>query len=553
MKKEKAPAKNIFDQFEMFCSKHSKTLLVLILSVFSLLSLLLFNMRVSIGGDDSTYIIRAANFINEGTYPSFQGPIYPLFLSVFIGLFSIKLGLLKLLSFALMLGSLLMFYKAFKDRVPYALIFVSLLMLSVSNYFIFFTSQTYSEALFLFLQLPVFILLFKDMEAENGIDIKRLVLMSLLIVLGYLTRTVGLGTLIAVIVFYMLTVNYKKAGIVLLSSIGILFVFLAIKYAIWQNGFFDSGQASTLMYQHPYDKTKGLESFGGFLMRFVDNSNLYLSKQFLKMIGLRSLESKGVNGFITLILYGLFIFGFVKSIKKNKYLYFTSIYVAVMLGITFFVLQKIWDQYRLIVPFFPFMILVLLFALDELRLLLKNKFIGLAFAALIIYSIGSSFLISTSKIDLMTLRKNIRGDKLLGYTDDWVNYLSMAEYVNDKLPEDAYVAVRKPNMARLYANGRKFYGIYRYDTEDPDELLQRLKDKNVTHMLMASLRKNPAVYNKQTINTIQRYMYIIIKKYPQIFRVEHRIGQDEPAYLFEIRYDMAYTQEQLDANLNSGK
>jgi hypothetical protein len=244
-------------------------------------------------------------------------------------------------------------------------------------------------------------------------------------------------------------------------------------------------------------------------------------------------------------LYSVFVFGAIKAFKENKYLTFTAIYVAVMLGITFVVLQKIWDQYRLIVPFLPFMLVMMLYALNQIRLLAKVKVMSLALVGLIFYATLSSFIISFDKVDLMTLRKNINGDRLLGYTDDWVNYLSMAEYVNDNLPEEAYVAVRKPNMARLYANGRKFFGIYRIDTEDPDLLLQALKDKHVTHIVMGSLRKNPAYYNKQTINTIQRYMYHIVKKYPKVFEVVHRIGEQEPAYLFEVHYDRLITQEEL--------
>nr|WP_321450330.1 glycosyltransferase family 39 protein [uncultured Carboxylicivirga sp.] len=547
MKNQKESQMDFMEKFENFCKNRSSLILSILLSVFSLMSFLLFNLRVSIGGDDSTYIMRAVSFINEGVYPSFQGPVYPMFLSIFIAIFGIKLGLLKLTSFVLMLAGLYGFYHTFKSRVSYWLIFTTMLILCASSYFIFFTSQTYSEALFFALQIIVFLLLFKDVDTENDFNWKNIVVLGFLIVVGYLTRTVGIGTLIAVLIFYIINKNYKSAGAVLLTSIVILFGLLFLKNLIWHNGFFEGGQASTLVYKHPYDKTQGLETFGGYFTRFVDNSNLYLGKNLLKMTGLKDGASITYNGLITCLLYGLFIFGFIKSFKENKYLQFTAIYIAVMLGITFIVLQKIWDQYRLIVPFFPFILLMIFYSLNKLRQAVKLKVLGYLFAGLVAYSTLSSFVVSFNKVDLMTLRKNINGDKLLGYTDDWVNYLSMAEYVNNKLPKDAYVAVRKPNMARLYADGRKFYGIYRFDTQDPDKLLQLLKDKQVTHIIMASLRKNPAVYNKQTINTIQRYMYHVVQKYPQVFEVVHRIGDQEPAYLFKIHYDRLITQEQIDA------
>ncbi len=544
MNSKKRSASDAFTIVEVWCAKHQLLLIGLILGLFSFLSLLLFNLRVSEGGDDSTYIIRAVNFINDGTYPSFQGPLYPLFLSLFVGLFGIQLGLLKLTSFALMLVSIWLFYRIFRQRISYTLLFATLFISSLSSFYIYFSSQTYSEALFILLQLPVFGLVFKLIESDSqSFQWKQLLLLSLLIVVGYLTRTVGVGALIAVVVFMGLHKRYKELGLLLIGCAGMLFMLMLLKNAIWQNGWFDGGQAGTLLYKHPYQLEQGRETLSGFLTRFIDNSKLYLSKHFLHMVGLKDVAIKSTNGLVTLLLYSLFLFGAYRAFKANKYLLFTAIYVATMLGITFVVLQKLWDQYRLIVPFFSLMVLVLLYGVFQLAEVSKSKWVKRLALALVIVSVGSVFTQSLSDVDLLTLRKNIRGDLYEGYTDDWRNYLSMAEYVGDELPEETYVAVRKPNMARIYADGKKFYGIYRYDTENPDELLQRLKERRVSHVIMASLRKNPAVNNGQTINTIQRYLYIISQKYPQVFKLEHQIGSSEPAYLFRVDYNAAKISE----------
>ena len=115
----------------------------------------------------------------------------------------------------------------------------------------------------------------------------------------------------------------------------------------------------------------------------------------------------------------------------------------------------------------------------------------------------------------------------------------MSEYVGKNLGADSYVACRKPDMARLYANGKKFYGIFRFDSEDADVLLAQLKEKGITHALLASLRKNPEVNNGEVINTLHRYMAFIAQKYPDVFELVHQIGSDEPAYLFRINYSKA--------------
>ena len=52
-----------------------------------LFSFLLFNFRVSEAGDDSAYIFRAYALVKEFKFPSFQGPLYPMFLSIFVWIF----------------------------------------------------------------------------------------------------------------------------------------------------------------------------------------------------------------------------------------------------------------------------------------------------------------------------------------------------------------------------------------------------------------------------------------------------------------------------------
>ncbi len=547
---DKPSIKNVLSPIDGFLEQHKNIALGAILILFTLFSFLLFNLRVSEGGDDSTYIIRAVNFINEGTYPSFQGPLYPMIISLVVALFGIKLGVLKFTSLVFMLGSMWLFYRTFAGRIRYTILFGTLCILAVSSYFIYFTSQTYSEALFLFLQVPVFLFLFNDLdrrsEATNGIRAySYIILTAAFIVLGYLTRTVGIGALLAATLFYLFLQQYKKAGALVISFLVILIPLVLIKLAIWDNGIMDGGQASTLMYKHPYDLAQGQETVTGFMTRFVDNSNLYLSKHFLKIVGLRGDAAKSVNGFYTFLLYGLFVFGLVRAFKNNRYLLFTGIYVAVMLGITFVALQKLWDQYRLIIPFLPFMLVITLYALTELTQMTKTKVAGYILIALFLMATFGSIGQSLGKVDLITLRSNFKGDRFKGYSPDWEHYLKMTEYVGEHLPEEALAACRKPNMARIYADGKKFYGVYRFDTQDADSLLMRLKERHVTHVIMASLRKNPAVKDGQTINTIQRYLYWMTRKYPDLLELQHQIGtdaKDEPAYLFRIKYEVADSQ-----------
>ncbi|TAJ09066.1 hypothetical protein DMA11_20700 [Marinilabiliaceae bacterium JC017] len=535
----------ITDKLNHWLRQHEKVLFWILFGTSLVFSFFLFNLRVSEGGDDSTYIIKAVNLLNNGKYPAFQGPLYPIFLSLIISITGLKLGILKLTSLVFIAITYYLFYKTFRNRIAPVLLFSTLLLLSFNSYYLYFASQTYSEAMFMAIQGWFLLSFFKFLDQPEPLSIKKTLLLFLpitaILVFGFQTRTIGLGGLIAVVTYFLIIKDFKKAGLFFLSFLLVLAPVLVLKNIIWEIDLGSGNQASTLLYKHPYDFSQGKESITGFFQRFVDNSNLYLSKHFLKAVGLRALKAKTRIPLFTIILYLVFIKGFVSSLKEKRHLLFTGIYLAFMLGITFIVLQKIWDQYRLIIPFLPLMILFLLYSLDKLtNVPLLRKIKGLVPALVVICGLAS-FGQTLSKMDLMVLRQNFKGNKYEGYSLDWKNYLQMTEYAGTHLNEKSYTACRKPNMARIYSNGKPFYGIYRFDTTDADSLLARLKERHVSYIIMASLRKNPEVNNGQTINTIKRYMAYIAQKYPYVFELKHRIGKNEPAYLFYINYDNAKT------------
>ncbi len=532
-------------KLENFLQRNSNVIFYIFICLLTIFSFLYFNARASIAGDDSTYITRAMNFWESGTFPTYQGPLYPIVLSLFVGLSGMNLVVLKLTSFVFILGFVVLLYHSYKGKIPHTALFFAIAILSVSHLFLFFSSQTYSEPLFLVLQGVFFLLLLKKLdlpEAENWKfstqEHKYLLSISLLAFLMYLTRTVGFGAILSVCLYFLLKKNYKRSLYLAFSFSLILFAFISIKSAVWDIPVDAGEQTIQLLNKHPYDSSKGKEDIAGFISRFKDNSNLYLSKHFLRIIGLRSTKKNTVEPFLTVLLYAIFISGFFWYRKRNNTLYFTSIYLAIMLGITFFSLQKLWDQYRLIIPFVPLIILFLSSTIIHLSRERKITFISKFFPAFLLLSLLLTLGSGTKNIDLPTLSKNLNGDKLAGYTPDWVNYLQMVEFVEGKLPKDSYVACRKPNIARIYGNRKKFYGIYRIPSDKPDELLKALQEKHVTHIIMGSLRKNPKKFTGQTINTIRRYMSVIAKAYPNTFRLIKQYGDKEPAYLFEIDYNV---------------
>jgi hypothetical protein len=541
-KKASSPQVDLFEKLESFFK--TKPFWVvgvpIILGFFTYL--LLFDAKVSIGGDDSGYLMRAHRFIEHGEFPFYQGPVYPMVLGFFMLFFGINLFVLKFLSVLFIVGAIFILYKAFEKHVSPLVLFFALTLVGINSYIGLYASMTYSEAFFVF-GLSLFLLFFirkfieKESSSFGGKEILNVFLLSLFVFVLSQIRFVGIATLGAAIVFFILYKKYFHA----VAAFG----FFAAIYAGYH--FFKvsldvpdgmSTQMELLFNVDPYDASKGKETIGGFIGRFFGNSDLYLGKTFLTQIGLRP-EFSETNSLLTAIVYLLLLgsaFLFYKN--QNKTLVFSFLAFLALMSLTFIVLQTYWDQDRMIVVYYP-MLFILLLSGVSLLLNEKNlKLLRLALPVIGFILIIASLSRTLPKLQANTLvvQKNFGGDKYYGFTEDWVNYLKMSEYVGKNLPKETVVGSRKAGMSYVYSNGMTQFGINRVKTENPDELLDLLVENNVSYIIDASLRANPAANTGQTIGTVQRFMYFIRTKYPEAFELVHTIGNSEPAYLYKVNY-----------------
>lgn len=547
---EDKPTASYYSRLEEFLSRHHQVLFYWSLALMALFSLFLFNLRISEGGDDSAYITRAMDLLDSGRYPSYQGPLYPMFLAIVLSITGFNLFLFKCTSLIFMLMGQWLLYRTFRNRIAWVVLFAALFLTSVNSWYLFFASQTYSEAMFIFIQnVFLFVMIHfytKKTTDEGSFEWKLPLIAAAIIVMAFLIRSAGFGLAIAAVVFLLSYKKYKKAVILVVLFLSMAGSWMVVRNAVWPTIPNKGKQLKELMQKHPYDTAEGEETVAGFFQRFADNSNLYLSKHFVKMIGFRGHDSKTTSGLISLLLYALFIYGVVMAYRNHPPLFLVGIYLSVMLGITFFSVQKLWDQYRLIIPYFPLMILFLLYSLVQL-VARKNQGRRLGWIlVLVALCFSLSAVHALHQVDTKVLMSNVRGNKYEGYTPDWQNFLKMSEYVGKNMTDTDLVACRKPDMARLSADGKKFYGIFRFDSEDPDVLLNELQNRGITHILIASLRKNPAENNGEVINTLHRYMAFILQKYPGAFVLVHQIGEDEPAWLFKVSYPQ--TEQPIEVN-----
>ena len=115
-----------------------------IMVVTLVFGLLLFNLRIDEGGDDSTYICRAMDVVSSGTYPTFQGPLYPWFLAIFVAICGPNLLVLKFTSLVCVLAGHYVFYRLARKKMNNEHLLSVLGLMSINSLYLFFASQTYA-------------------------------------------------------------------------------------------------------------------------------------------------------------------------------------------------------------------------------------------------------------------------------------------------------------------------------------------------------------------------------------------------------------------------
>src|SRR6185312_3287940 len=289
----------LFERLNKWFDGRANILTIVILSLSFLFSLLLFQARMDIGGDDSAYLERAFNFVHKGEFPIFQGPLYPLVLSMFVAPFGINIVLLKFLSIVFNIVGLWFFYKAFYKRLPSFVFYPVFFIAAINSYILNFASLTYNEAFFTMLQYIFFFIFFKLIDSGETTDLagnikesfKLWLPSGLLIFMLILTRNIAFVCLGGLVLYLVINKQYKHV----LYLVGAFLVFqlpmMALEKTVFhvQNQW--QSQGELLLLKNPYNKAEGYENFSGFVNRFFENCGIYLSKRFMQIIGFRSADS----------------------------------------------------------------------------------------------------------------------------------------------------------------------------------------------------------------------------------------------------------------------
>lgn len=540
-----APSKSVLEKVETWFEKNDKKLFITSLIISTLISLLLFDSKVSEGGDDSSYIQRAWDFLYENKFPYFQGPAYPVFLSLFVKLFGLNVIALKFFSTICQIGFVFFTYKAFHKRIPYTVLYALISFISCNHFIQYYSSQTFTETYFLFVQSICIFLVFKlkDTIKENETWMEVLknnygkwIAFGALFVLLATSKSIAFVGVVAVLIYFILNKNYKHAVYAFLFFMLFRFIYQQITAAVF--GANETDQLEMMLRKDLYKPEGGHEDFSGMIDRFFLNFNTYISLHLFRILNIRNVDTDASKiipalSYITTIVLAIFTF---LSYKKNKIIFFSSIYLVTLCGGIFFGVQANNMQDRLIIIAMPFIFLVFFYGFYEVAK--KSSMAQSAFLiiATIMFGVTLFKTLNIAQKNTTALKKNLGGDIYYGYTPDWQNFLKMSRYCADSLPESSQIISRKPSMSFIYGKGKKFVGQYWVTTTNPDSVLMQWKSQNIDYVILANLRMNPKKNNGRVINTLHRMLAPVAQQYPQKVQLVKTIGELEKCELYKINY-----------------
>jgi hypothetical protein len=541
--KTSKPPFSIFNSIENYLLPRADKIFFILLGLSVLTSIILFDMRVSVGGDDSTYIQRSYDFLKKGAFPFEQGPLYPLMLAPLIAMFGFNLFVLKTLSLICINLAFFITYKTFKNRIPYLLLFLLLGFIAFNPFYQYFASVTYTEAFFLVMQsLAIYYsLLLIDKSMESRLDYKTDWKILLVVVLVYLlvslTKTVAIICTLPLFVYFFMNKKWDYLIGSFVAFIGLKLIYeVAIRAAYGQP---DLGQFQGMFLVDLYKPQLGYEDLSGMIDRFITNANTYLSARFLSIVYLRDFNENYIvyKPTYTVVILILITASTILSYFKNKVVFFISLYAMSLIVAVFFGIQAKNTQYRLVIIIVPYLVLLLMYGfyyVSKNFVVLQVLFIGL-FGYVVVASLFNATVKSANNFPI--LKENIKGNRYAGFTPDWVNYLKVSAWCADSLPKGEGIIARKHSMSFIYANGREFTPIYQVPMiNDADSMIAFVKSYNCRYVILAQLRANPAKKDGQVVNTINVIMGRIHGKYPDKFKKLHSEGKDELAEVYEMLF-----------------
>ena len=534
-----------YDWLNRWFEKYNYRWLLSIIVIGLICSIFSFDIKPSIDGDDTSYVLSAMKIVHSGQLPvGFRTPGYPIVLSLFIWMFGVDLVILKATSLLFFLGIIISLFFVFRNRLQPVVLSSLLLLIAINPLMLKYSHQTFSEILFTLLLVWTihFILLASEKKSTKFIFIAAIFTMA-----SFYVRIAGITIAAVAVLFFIYQRRWKQLVVYVILCAAF---YSPMKIYEWTSGSAAFGQASILMLKNPYNTIEGLETVSGFTNRFINNIFNHANYQIPSALGLPMPQELGVadgqfipnaSAFFGVLVSIILVVGCIMPIinKPKSTLAFLGFFVVMYVAFISVALQNIFATPRMLIPIIPYLIIG---TLEGFRILgnrcvkvtdseaVSTRAKTLVFIAVIGLALAN---IAGAKQSIdenyPILKANLGGNKFAGFTEDWANYLRASLWIKTNLPiQLTGIICRKPELFLLYAGNYNVYGAYKIDQTNPDSIIAKWKSLNMTHLVYD---------NFQWTSTLRRYVQPVAEKYPQMFEMVHQEGSQYPSYIFHLNYN----------------
>jgi hypothetical protein len=308
------------------------------------------------------------------------------------------------------------------------------------------------------------------------------------ILLLTLTRTVGYASIGIIVVYFLFFKQWKNALLSVTTSVVVFGVFGLMKKLIWPA----SGSAynfKMFFTKDMYHPDKGMEDLGGIITRVFENINNFLSRYVAEFLGLKS-NILTSSVFLTIVLALLFLWGGIVAYRNNKPLFFTALHTLGFCLANFVVLHATWMQERIIILYYPLILIVIYTGFYYLLKPRRNiQFLFIVLFGIVFFGMLNRTMVKV-KANSVTLKMALKGNTLYSLTPDWQNYILMSKWAAKNIPKNEQIAVRKSGTSTIYT-GRDFYSIYAVPTIPKDSLKNWKPGPGKTAIVIDLSSKNP--------------------------------------------------------------
>jgi 4-amino-4-deoxy-L-arabinose transferase-like glycosyltransferase len=541
---KKSPKNTTYERLDRWFGLHGFRWLMIVLAIGFIASILSFDIKPSVDGDDTSYVLSAMNIVHSGQLPvGFRTPGYPIVLSLFVWLFGVNLVILKATSLLFFIVLILSLFFVFRKRLQPIVLSSLLLIVAINPLLLKYSHQTFSEILFTLLLVWTIHFILLASEKESPVNVLSAALLTMAC---FYIRVAGITVAGVAVLFLAYQRRWKQLVVFVILCAAL---YSPMKIYELTSGSSAFGQASILMLKNPYNTTEGMETFSGFVERFTNNIFNHANYQLPTALGIPMPQELGVAdgrflssapAFFGILVSIVLLLGcIVPIINKPKSMpAFLGLFVLAYVAFISVALQNIFATPRMLIPIIPYLVI----GIFEGCRFLGNRWANIkeadvvsarAKTFLLIAAIGlilANIIGTKQSIDenYPILKANLGGNAFAGFTEDWANYLRTAVWIKTQLPiQSTGIICRKPELFLLYAGNYNVYGTYKIDQIDPDTIIAKWKSLNMTHLLYD---------NFQWSSTLRRYIQPVAQKYPQMFEMVHQEGAQYPSYVFRINY-----------------